>query len=384
MIRFLAKRFIKEGDTPQKQRQSYGLLCGTVGIVFNLLLFLGKFFTGRLSNSIAITADAFNNLSDAGSAAVTLAGFKLAGAKPDTEHPFGHGRMEYLTGLVVAAAILFMAFELIKDSIGKILHPEPSGFRPVYVLVLVASILVKLYMSHYNRVVGRQIASAAMHATATDSLSDALATTVVLASTLIGHFTGLRVDGYCGLLVGLFIFYAGVKAAQETLNPLLGQPPTEELVNQISGIVMAHKGVMGIHDLVVHDYGPGRQMISLHTEVPAEANILEIHDMIDRIEAELKQKLYCDAVIHMDPIVTDEQTERMRKKLAGIVVAAGENFSMHDFRMVPGNTHTNLIFDVAVPFANQYSDAEVAAEIQKLARGKLPEGYFLKIQIDRV
>lgn len=383
MVTLLARLFINEEKSPSRLRQMYGMLCGIVGILLNVILFIGKFVAGTISNSIAITADAFNNLSDAGSSAVTLVGFKLAGSKPDTEHPFGHGRIEYVSGLIVAAVILIMAFELVTDSIDKILHPMETEFSMVSILVLLASIAVKLYMSYYNRSIGNKIDSAAMRATAADSLSDTVATTVVLIATLVGHFTNLYIDGYCGVLVGLFIFYAGISAAKDTLNPLLGQPPEEEFVKQIQDIVMAHEGILGIHDMVVHDYGPGRQMISLHAEVSAEADILEIHDTIDRIESELKQELYCEAVIHMDPIVTDEATEKMREMVSRLVQQLGEGFSMHDFRMVPGKTHTNLIFDVVVPFEYKQDDTEVISKIQSMIAQTAGENYFSVIQIDR-
>ncbi|MBO5371649.1 MAG: cation transporter [Lachnospiraceae bacterium] len=383
MVTVLARIFIKETDSPIKLRQAYGMLCGVVGILLNIFLFVGKFAAGILSNSIAITADAFNNLSDAGSSVVTLIGFKLAGTKPDTEHPFGHGRIEYVSGLVVSAVILIMGFELVTDSVDKILHPAEVDFNMVSVGILLVSILVKLYMSYYNRSIGNKIDSAAMRATATDSLSDTISTAVVLAATLVGHFTNLHIDGYCGVLVGLFIFYAGISAAKETLDPLLGQPPEEEFVEQIYRIVMAHEGIIGIHDLVVHDYGPGRQMISLHAEVPADGDILEIHDMIDQIEAELKCALYCEAVIHMDPIVTDERTAHMRKAVAQIVSQVGEELSMHDFRMVPGNTHTNLIFDVVVPYKSALKDEEVMEQIRKSIFEQIGEQYFAVIQIDK-
>ena len=287
MVTLLAKIFIKDSEDKIKQREAYGMLCGVIGILFNVLLFIGKFLAGTLSNSIAITADAFNNLSDAGSSIVTLLGFKLAGAKPDTEHPFGHGRIEYVSGLVVAAAILLMGYELVRDSIGKIMHPEETEFTLLVAVILIASILVKLYMAYYNRAIGKKLDSAAMKAVATDSLSDTAATTVVLLASIFTHFTGIKIDGYCGLVVGLLVGYAGFDAARETLNPLLGQPPAHEFVEKIDEIVMSHSEVCGMHDLIVHDYGPGRQMISLHAEVPAEGNILELHDVIDNIENEL-------------------------------------------------------------------------------------------------
>lgn len=383
MVGLLEKFFIKESDSPAKQRQSYGMLCGIVGVLFNILLFAGKFAAGSISRSIAITADAFNNLSDAGSSIVTLVGFKMAGTKPDTEHPFGHGRIEYIAGLIVSAAILIMAFELIRDSVVKILHPTETEFTVTAAGVLAASILIKLYMASYNRRIGKKIDSAAMKAAATDSLSDAMATMAVLLTALLGHFRNIYLDGYCGVLVGILILFAGISAARDTLNPLLGQPPEEEFVNDIYRLVRAHEGVLGIHDLVVHDYGPGRRMISLHAEVDAEDNILEIHDMIDRIEFELKQKLHCEAVIHMDPVVMDERTERMREYIKEAVRQLGGGFSMHDFRMVPGKTHTNLIFDVVVPFEYKHSDEEVVALLEEKIKKSTQETYALKVQIDR-
>lgn len=384
MIALFAKIFIKEQKDKNKVRQAYGILCGVVGIVLNVLLFAGKFLAGTISNSIAITADAFNNLSDAGSSFVTLIGFKLAGAKPDPEHPFGHGRMEYVSGLVVAAAILLMAYELIRDSINKIIHPEETEFSAMVLVILVASILVKLYMSYYNRSVGKKIDSAAMRATATDSLSDTCATLVVLIATLVGHYTGLYIDGWCGVLVGIFILYAGINAAKETLDPLLGQPPEESFVEEIDRIVMAHEEICGIHDLIVHDYGPGRQMISLHAEVPAEGNILEIHDVIDNVENELRAKLGCDATIHMDPIVTaDEHIGELKLTVTSVVKDIDEVITLHDFRVVTGPTHTNLIFDVLIPFKFYISDEELTLMIQKKVKERLGNSYFAVMKIDK-
>lgn len=384
MITLLAKIFIKETEDKAKIRQSYGMLCGIVGIVLNILLFAGKFLAGTISNSIAITADAFNNLSDAGSSFVTLVGFKLAGAKPDPEHPFGHGRIEYISGLVVSAAILLMAYELIRDSIQKILHPSDTEFSVLIVVILAVSILVKLYMSLYNNNIGKKLDSAAMRATATDSLSDTCATTVVLIATLVGHFAKVSIDGYCGVLVGAFILYAGVNAAKETLNPLLGQPPEQEFVDRIEEIVMAHAPICGIHDLVVHDYGPGRQMISLHAEVPAEGDILELHDVIDNAEVELREKLGCEATIHMDPVVTqDENVGRLKAVAAEVVKSIDEIITMHDFRVVAGPTHTNLIFDIVVPFQFHISDEELTQRIKGKIREKLGENHYVVLQIDK-
>lgn len=384
MITFLSKFFIKEKKDKIKIRREYGMLCGVVGILLNILLFIGKFFAGTISNSIAITADAINNLSDAGSSFVTLIGFKLAGAKPDPEHPFGHGRIEYVSGLVVSAAILLMAYELLRDSVGKIIHPEETTFSTLIVVILAISILVKLYMYLYNSRIAKRIDSAAMKATAMDSLSDTCATAVVLLATLVGHFSGFYIDGYCGALVAVFIFFAGISAAKETLNPLLGQPPEKEFVQEIDRIVMAHDEVCGIHDLIVHDYGPGRRMISLHAEVPAEGNILEIHDVIDNIEKELRVKLGCDATIHMDPIVTsDEHVSEMKAALISIIKGIDEAINLHDFRVVTGPTHTNLIFDVLVPYKFYIDDEELVNMIQTQVKKRLGNNYYVIITVDK-
>ncbi|MFR4351675.1 MAG: cation diffusion facilitator family transporter [Roseburia sp.] len=384
MVTLLARIFINGKADKEKVRQSYGVLCGFVGIFLNMMLFAGKFLAGTISNSIAITADAFNNLSDAGSSFVTLIGFKLAGAKPDSEHPFGHGRIEYVSGLVVAAAILLMAYELIRDSVVKILHPEETEFSPLVLMILVASILVKFYMSYYNSRVGKRIDSAAMRATAVDSLSDMCATTVVLAATLVGHYTEFQIDGWCGALVGIFILYAGIRAAKETLNPLLGEAPEETFVAQVHQIVMAHEEICGIHDLIVHDYGPGRQIISLHAEVAADGDITAIHDVIDNAENELRAKLGCDATIHMDPIVTsDEHIWELKMAVGTVVKGIDEIISIHDFRVVTGPTHTNLIFDITVPFEFYIKDEELSMMVGKRVKERLGKNYFVVMKIDK-
>ena len=338
MISLLAKKFIKnrEDVTSPAVRQAYGMLCGIVGIGFNVLLFALKLIAGTLSGSIAITADAFNNLSDAGASIVTLLGFKLAGQKPDPEHPFGH-----------------------------------------------ASILVKLYMYLYNRAVGKKIGSAAMEATAMDSLSDCAATAAVLAATLIGHFTSLQIDGWCGIVVAALVLWAGIQAARDTISPLLGQPPAPEFVQRIEEIVLSSPVVQGIHDLIVHDYGPGRVMISLHAEVPAHGDIMALHDEIDNIEQRLRRELGCAATIHMDPIVTDDKlTAETRERVAQLVRGIDEHITIHDFRMVTGPTHTNVIFDAVVPFKFRLSDHEVEQEIQAAVK-RLDSSYFAVVQIDR-
>ena len=385
MISLLAKKFIKNSAdvTNPAVRETYGVLCGVVGICFNVLLFALKLLAGTLAGSIAITADAFNNLSDAGASVVTLLGFKLAGQKPDPEHPFGHGRLEYVSGLIVSMVILLMGVELVKGAVEKILHPEAVEFTLLTGGILLVSILVKLYMFLYNRAVGKKIHSAAMAATAMDSLSDCAATAAVLAATLVGHFTSLRLDGWCGIVVAALVLWAGVQAARDTISPLLGQPPAPEFVQRIEDIVMSSRVVRGIHDLIVHDYGPGRVMISLHAEVPAHGDIMALHDEIDNIEQRLRRELGCDATIHMDPIVTDDAlTTETRERVAQLVRGIDEHITIHDFRMVTGPTHTNIIFDAVVPFRFRLSDREVESEIQAAVK-QLDSSYFAVVQIDK-
>ena len=384
MIELLAKWFIPHRDSMEDGalRQAYGTLCGAVGIGLNILLFMGKFFAGQLSGSIAVTADAFNNLSDAGSSAVTLLGFRLAGKKPDTDHPVGHGRIEYISGLIVAGLILLMGVELAKSSFDKILHPEEVTFSALAVVILAVSVAVKLYMWFYNRRIGGKLRSAAMEATAMDSLSDAAATFAVLLATLIGKWTGLAVDGYVGLLVALFILFSAYKAAKETLSPLLGQAPDPELVQRIRDIVAEHDTVVGIHDLVVHDYGPGRQMVSLHAEVPASGDILELHDVIDNIERELHEKLHVQAVIHMDPIVTDDtEVDALRRQVAELARQVEPRMTVHDLRVVRGTTHTNLVFDAVLPLDAAITPAEAARRIREKV-AELDGDYYAVVTVE--
>ena len=384
MIKLLTKLFIKDHEnvTNAAVRRAYGTMCSLYGIFLNLLLFAGKYFAGLISGSVAITADAFNNLSDAGSSIITLLGFAIAGKKPDPDHPFGHGRAEYLAGLVLSAVIILMGFELVKSSFEKILHPEPisSGLLPA--VILVCSILVKFYMCLYNRSVGKKINSAAMQATATDSLSDSIATTVVLLSMGISYFFHVNIDGYAGLLVAVFIIYAGFNAAKDTVSPLLGQAPDPEFVQQVADIVTAHPEVVGIHDLAVHDYGPGRVMVSLHAEVSGDGNIFDLHDAIDTAETELKEQLGCIATIHMDPIEADNtEVSQMRAAVAETLKELDDVISIHDFRMVPGPTHTNLIFDAVVPADYKKSDEELAASIRQHIHQTWPDRYAV-VSID--
>ena len=385
MIHFLAKHLIKDHEdiSSPAVRRAYGILCGCVGIGLNLLLFAGKLLAGILSRSIAVTADAVNNLSDAGSSVVTLLGFKLAAQEPDQDHPFGHGRLEYISGLVVSMVILLMGVELGKTSLEKILHPEPVDFSPVVAVILCASILVKLYMVLYNRRIGKRIHSAAMAATAADSLSDCLATSAVLLGTLAGHFLDLHIDGWCGAAVALFILWSGFGAARETINPLLGQPPSPEFVEQIRSLVRAQPQIIGIHDLIVHDYGPGRRILSLHAEVPASGDILALHDVVDALEKQLNEKLGCLATIHMDPVVNDGgATTEARERVQAVVQVIDPGISIHDFRMVPGPTHTKLIFDAEVPYQCTLPDQEIRRRIQSAVQA-LDEAWSAVVEVEK-
>ncbi|WP_130869447.1 cation diffusion facilitator family transporter [Intestinimonas massiliensis (ex Afouda et al. 2020)] len=385
MTERLVRRFIPDWEKVQEPavRERYGILSGAVGIFLNLLLSVGKMLAGLLTGSIAVTADAFNNLSDAGSSVVTLVGFKLAGQKADDSHPFGHGRIEYLAGLLVSLLILMVGVELGKSSIEKILRPEPVEFSLLSVVILAVSILVKLWMSRFNRKLGKRIDSAAMEATATDSLSDVVATSAVLAGTLVGGFTGVSIDGWIGVVVAVFILRAGWGAAKDTLDPLLGSAPDPVLVKQIQELVMSHKQVVGMHDLVIHDYGPGRRMCSFHAEVPQSDDIMEAHDAIDHIEREIYQKFGVETTVHMDPIATeDEEVNRLREQVRGLVKELDAGMTIHDFRVTRGPQHTNLIFDVVVPHSCKLSDQEIVRQITEKVR-TLDPNYYAVLQLDR-
>ena len=385
MMNLLIKWFIKDKDdiSQSKVRQSYGMLCGAVGIGLNLILFVIKLLAGYLSNSIAIMADAANNLSDAGSSVVTLFGFRLAGQAADKDHPFGHGRIEYLTGFIVSIVIVVMGFELFKTSVGKIIEPNTISFSRITLVILLISILIKLYMFYYNSVIAKKLKSASIRATAADSLSDCITTGVVLVSIIVSDLTGLQIDGIGGVIVAVFILKAGFGAAKDTLSPLLGQSAEPEYVKEITEFVMNHEYIVGVHDLVVHDYGPGRRMLSLHTEVPASGNILQLHDTIDNIERELSAKFGCAAVIHMDPVVTDDEfVNQLNKQVTELVKSVDSQLTLHDFRVVTGPTHTNLIFDIVIPFGLKHTDDEIVNEIKRLIEN-MQGNYFAVIDVDK-
>ena len=385
MISILSKIFIENKNITDenKKRNIFGTLCGAMGIVLNIILLAFKYFAGIISGSIAVTADAFNNLSDAGSSVITLVGIRMASKKPDRDHPFGHGRMEYLSGLAVSVIIILVGVELFRSSVDKIMNPSEVDTSIVAIVILVISIAVKCYMFFYNRSIGKKINSAGMKATALDCIGDAVATGVVLVSTVVSHFTQLQIDGWCGLLVSAFIVYAGIRSVKETVNPLLGMPPEKEFLEQIEDIVMSYDKIIGIHDLIVHDYGPGRIVVSLHAEVDGKEDVFELHDMIDNAERKLGDELGCTAVIHMDPIETDnEVTNEIKEKIAQAMAEFDEKITIHDFRVVPGTSHTNVIFDAVVPHEIKKTDMEISNEISDFISEKFTH-YNAVVNIDR-
>ena len=385
LTNWLIRRFIRnnENTADPDVRCAYGRLAGVVGVVANVLLFVGKISVGLLGSSLAIVADAFNNLSDAGSSVVTLVGFKLASAPPDEEHPFGHGRLEYLSALTVAALIMVAGFELLTSAVDKILNPVQSAHSWVTVVLLFAAIDIKVWLAAFNRGIGKRISSQALLASATDSRNDVICTGVVLLSYLADLFFNVQIDGYVGAAVALFVLWSGFSIMRDTVSPLLGESPDPALVSRIREIVLSRDGVVGIHDLIVHNYGPGRVLISLHAEVPADGDVLVLHDVIDSIEHELRDTLKCHAVIHMDPVcVGDEETERLKNLVNGFLMEISDELSMHDFRIVTGPTHTNLIFDVVTPYGFKLTDKELITTLTDMVRKDNPN-FFLVVDIDK-
>lgn len=383
MTGLLIKLFVKDNKNIQnvKVRASYGKLSGWVGIVCNILLCAGKFIVGFISGSVSVTADAANNLSDASSSIINLLGFKLAEQSADEEHPYGHARYEYISGFIIAVLVLMIGFELFKGSIEKVVSPSPVEFSWVTIGVLAASILVKLWMMLFNKKVGKLISSQSLEATAADSRNDCLSTLAVLIAALISHFTAVELDGWMGILVAVFILYSGIGLVREAMSPLLGKAPDEETVEHIREKVMSYEGVLGTHDLMVHDYGPGRIFASVHVEMAAERDVLESHDVIDNIERDfLREGL--NLVVHFDPIVTsDSAVGDTRREISAIVEKIDERLTIHDLRMVPGPTHTNVIFDCVVPHKFSMSDEELKAEISRFVRQQ-HENYFCVITVE--
>ena len=367
LTKWLVKTFVKrpEDTDDERVRYTYGRLAGAAGLTANVLLFAAKLAIGALSGSVAILADAFNNLSDAGSSIVTLVGFKLSSAPPDAEHPFGHGRMEYLSALGVAALIMAAGFELFLSAVDKIRHPALPEFGVLTIVVLALAIAVKLWMALFYKKIGNTIRSEALKASCADSRNDVICTGVVLLTSLIGWLSGVAIDGYVGLLVALFVIWSGFTVIKETVSPLLGQAPDPEMVQDIKNTVMAHPGIIGVHDLMIHNYGPGRLVLSLHAEVSCHEDMMRSHDLIDCVERELSRKYRAIACIHMDPVDSgNEEVEALKITVETILEDIDPRLTMHDFRVVFGETHTNLIFDVVAPFDFK-DEASVKAELQR-------------------
>lgn len=384
MTQLLVRKFIKDhkniSDT--KVRTAYGRLAGWTGIICNMLLFAGKLLAGLLSGSVSVTADAVNNLSDASSSIISLLGFKMASKPADSEHPYGHARFEYLSGLLVALLILVIGFELLKSSISEIISPSGVDFSWVTFGILLASVLMKLWMAVFNKKIGKTIDSQAIIATAADSRNDVISTLAVLLGNVIAMLTKIELDGWMGTAVALFILYSGVGLVKDTISPLLGNAPDPKLVKMIEKKIMSYPGVLGTHDLMVHDYGPGRQFASVHVEMAAEEDVLANHDVIDNIERDFKENDGINMIIHFDPIVTkDDVVSNMRLWLVGIVQSIDTSLSIHDFRMVPGKTHTNLIFDCVVPPEFRLTGKEVKDEIARRVSAEKPD-YYCVITID--
>lgn len=387
MTSFLIRLFIRRREDVQDAcvRLSYGNLAGITGIVCNVLLCAIKFFTGLFTGSISITADAVNNLSDASSGVITLLGFKLAGKPADPEHPYGHARMEYLAGLVVSFVILLIGVQLAGESVQKILHPAAATFGIVPAVMLVFSILVKLWMAGFYRSIGKKIDSTTLLAASADSRNDVISTGAVLLALLISAWTDLDLDGWMGMAVALFILYSGIGLIKDTLDPLLGRAPSEDLTQRVEEKILSYEGILGTHDLMVHDYGPGQCFASVHVEMSAEMNVMRSHDIIDTIERDFHEQDHIHLIIHYDPIETgSEAVGTMRQWVTERVHAVSPLLSIHDFRMVKGELHTNLIFDVAAPSSYESTDAEIKQQIQRSVQENANgETYYCAITVDR-
>lgn len=385
MTNFIIKKFIKDHENinDKKVRESYGVTSSVTGIIANTILSIGKILTGVLFNSISVTADGVNNLSDGASSLITLIGFKISSKPADKDHPFGHARMEYLTGLILGIAVLLVGFELIKSSFDKIMNPTKTIFSIEMTAVLIVSIFIKLWLSLFYKKLGGKISSVTLKASSIDSRNDVISTIIVLLSLLISEATGYEIDGFVGILAALFILYSAYGILRDILNPILGEMPDEEFVESIENKIMSYEGILNIHDLVVHNYGPNTHFATVHAEVDANEDILKSHDIIDNIEREFAKDLNINLVIHLDPIITDdEEINELRSMTDNIIKSIDERLSMHDFRVVKGDTHTNLIFDVAVPVDCDIKSAKLVSLIEKEVQ-KENETYFVLVTVDK-
>lgn len=385
MTDFLCKRFVKNHENTKEPqvREGYGKLASVVGIISNAILCIAKILVGLISGSIAIIADGINNLADASSSVITLAGFKLSAMPEDEEHPYGHARIEYITGMIVSVLIVVVGVELIKSSIDKILHPEPLEFSWSIVIVLLLAILLKIWQAMFNIKVGKKINSVALTATGADSRNDVISTAAVLFSIIIGKMANIQIDGYMGVLVALFIIWSGIGLIKETSSPLLGEAPDPDLVAAISEMASDFDGVLGIHDLVVHNYGPGKIFASIHIEVDANGDLMESHDMVDNIERQLSKKLHIVLTAHMDPIKIDDPIVALMNEVTTKVTDSLDGISnVHDLRVVPGPTHTNIIFDIVVNPSCRLSNKEIHQTFTDAIKA-IDENYFVVINFDK-
>ena len=386
IINFLIKKFVKnhEKTGDNDVRQAYGYLGGFVGIFANVLLFAGKLIVGLAINSIAVTADAINNLSDAAASVITLVGFKVTNKPPDREHPFGHGRIEYISAMIVSFLVILVGFEFIKSSAERIMNPKIVEFNWITAILLILSIVVKLWLSIFNKKLGKSIGSKAMEATAVDSISDVITTSVVLLSLILSKWITFPIDGYIGMLVALFIMYSGFNLTKDTLNPLLGEAPEVEFVDDIIRRTLSYEGIIGVHDIIVHNYGPNRCLISLHAEIPGNMDVISAHEVIDKAEQEISRELGIYLVMHMDPInVDDEVVQKVHKQIVGVLNEFEMELPIHDFRMVGDCNHCNVIFDMVIPHkVNERDEKKVAKEISEAIKTKYPQ-FNPIITIDR-
>lgn len=384
MHTILIKLFVRDNENVNdiKVRTAYGTLGSITGIIVNILLAVSKFIAGMLSGSISVTADAINNLSDAGSSIVSLAGVKMSAKPADKGHPYGHGRVEYISALAVAVLVFLMGFELLKSSVDKIVNPEPVNFNLISLIILIVSIIAKLWLGFFNKKIGEKINSASMLAVMKDSFSDCLATGVAAISIIVSAFSDIAVDGFLGVFVAFFILLAGYNILRDTMGDLLGRAPDKEFVNEITNKIMSYNKIVGVHDMIIHDYGPGRRFASAHAEVPSNEDLMEIHDIIDLIERDILNEYNMIISIHMDPIIVDdEKINSLKQMTTEIVEKMSNEMSIHDFRVVDGPTHTNLIFDLIVPHNFHLSNDQVRNEIEdKLS--KIDERYFAVITVE--
>lgn len=385
MINFLAKIFIKNSSDfkDNSVREKYGILCGIVGVFFNVVLCVVKFIFGTLSSSVAMVADSINNLSDAASSFVQILGFKFAAKKPDREHPFGHGRIEYIAGLVISFFILYMGIDLIRRSITTIFEPQKVEFSYISIIVMIIAIFVKIYIYFYNHIIGKKIESIAMEATAKDSLSDVIVTSVVVVSMILSKFTNFPVDSFSGIFVGIFIFKTGFESVKEIVSSLLGKAPTQELVNQLEEIALSHNPISEIHDVTIHDYGPGRKMITLHAEVPGNMNIFDLHDAIDAAEEDIAKKFNCQILIHMDPVdVENKNLEKYKEIIKTEAQKINQNLQVHDIRLVNCDDGTKLFYEVLKSDNLKLSDEKLKKMLSSSVQEKIPQVECILKEID--